>query len=131
MKLGKITECLEVDKGMAITPSSDMQVTGGLYACFLATSKVRVQAQSASYFTFKGPWIPLLFVFWGDRVSQHCLPALAPLSNSLVWNYFLSHHLGSFYTFFTREDPNVLKPACSSARTSWNLGLPKRPIQNI
>lgn len=58
-------ECLEVDEGMAITPCAGIQVTSGLYACFLATSQVRAASQSAGFFlTFKGPWIPFLFVFF-------------------------------------------------------------------
>lgn len=74
----KGAECLEVDEGMAITPCIDIQVTGGLYACFLATSKVRAASQSASYSTFKGPWIPFFvcLLFREVGVGSHSIVSL-------------------------------------------------------
>lgn len=95
---------------MAITPCIDKQVTGGLCACFLATSKVRAASQRPSYSTFEGPWVAFLssfgcFFFGGGGIgSQCCLPALAPKSLGLpcVTSFGLVPHI-----------PHQRRPQCS------------------
>lgn len=94
---------------MAITPCIDKQVTGGLCACFLATSKVRAASQRPSYSTFEGPWVAFLssfgcffFLGGGYRIS-----VLSPCLSPQVSGITLCHIIWACSTHSSPEETPV------------------------